>query len=118
MRWTARSLGLRLAAAQAAETRAAGGVPVPLASLLTPHFLSEPERLFSEDHYHPSADGYALAAGQLLGALSHALGASTPDSSWEPLPETGTQATTLDRLNKLLRRRPTGVPAPVVLPAG
>jgi len=117
LRWTARSLGLRLAAAQTAEARAAGGVPVPLANLLTPHFLSEPERLFSEDHYHPSADGYALAAGQLLAALCHALGLSTLESSWVPLPEYCPEATPLARLNRLLRRRTAGVPAAVVRPA-
>lgn len=118
LRWTARSLGLRLAAAQAVETRAAGGVPVPLATLLTPHFLTEPERLFSEDHYHPSADGYALAAGELLAALRHALGLSTPELPWAPLPESDPEATPLARLNRLLRRRTTGVPAPVAAPAG
>ena len=117
LRWTARSLGLRLAAAQAAETRAAGGVPVPLADLLTPHFLSEPDRLFSEDHYHPSADGYALAASQLLAALCQALGMSVPESTRAQSPEAGPEATPLARLNKLLRRRTGGVPAPVVLPA-
>ena len=57
-------------------------MPVPLADLLTPHFLTEPERLFSEDHYHPSADGYALAAGQLLAALCHALGEPTAEYAW------------------------------------
>jgi len=117
LRWTARSLGLRLAAAQAAETRAAGGVPVPLAELLTAHFLSEPERLFSEDHYHPSADGYALAGSRLLVALCHALGMPVPESDGEQSPEAGPEATPLARLNRLLRRRIGGVPAPVVLPA-
>lgn len=118
LRWTARSLGLRLAAAQTSETRAAGGVPVPLANLLTPHFTTEPERLFSEDRYHPSAEGYALAAGELLAALCHALGLPMPESSWVPSPRTDPEATPLARLNRLLRRRPAGVPAPSVLPAG
>ena len=118
LRWTARSLGLRLAAAQAAETRAAGGVPVLLADLLTPDFLSDPERLFSEDHYHPSADGYALAGSQLLTALCHALGMSVPESTWAQLPEGGAEATLLARLNRLLRRRTGGVPVPAALPAG
>jgi lysophospholipase L1-like esterase len=117
LRWTARSLGLRLAAAQAAETRAAGGVPVPLADLLTPHFVTEPERLFSEDHYHPSAAGYALAAGQLLPALCHALDLPMPESTWTPSPAGSPEATPLDRLNRLLRRRSSGVPLPAVLPA-
>lgn len=116
LRWTARSIGLRLARAQAAETRAAGGVAVPLAALLTPHFLTEPERLFSEDHYHPSADGYALAAGQLLAALCEALGEAVvellPESSSAASPRA--QATAIARLNKLLRRRAVRVPVPAV----
>lgn len=112
LRWTARSIGLRLARAQAAETRAAGGVAVPLADLLTPHFMTEPERLFSEDHYHPSADGYALAAGQLLSALCQALGRSSPELPWAALPPAGAGAATLARLGRLLRGRGIGVPAP------
>ena len=73
LRWTARSLGLRLARAQAVAVSAAGGVPVPLADLMAPHFLATPELMFSEDRYHPSAAGYALAAEQLLVALGTTL---------------------------------------------
>jgi lysophospholipase L1-like esterase len=73
LRWTARSLGLRLARAQTAEVRAAGGVTVPLADLMAPHFQNDSEVMFSEDRYHPSAVGYALAAEQLLVALRDAL---------------------------------------------
>lgn len=117
LRWTARSLGHRLAAAQAAETRAAGGVPVPLADLLTPHFMTEPERLFAEDRYHPSADGYALAAAQLLPVLCRALGLSIPEPSRASSDDARAGATPLVRLNRLLRRRPAGVAVPVVAPA-
>lgn len=73
LRFTARSIGLRLARAQAGAVRAAGGVPVSLANLLGPHFRSEGHRLFADDRYHPSAAGYALAAEQLLPPLCHAL---------------------------------------------
>ena len=73
LRWTARSLGLRLARAQAVAVSAAGGVPVPLANLMAPHFLNDPDVMFSEDRYHPSAVGYALAAEQLLVALGTTL---------------------------------------------
>lgn len=118
LRWTARSLGLRLARAQAAEARAAGGVPVPLADLMKPHFLSEAERLFSEDRYHPSAAGYALAAQQLLPALCDALGVAAPSPTRAAWPQAPSPATRLARLNKLLGRRTTGVPAPLVMPAG
>lgn len=73
LRWTARSIGLRLARAQATATYAAGGVPVPLADRLTPHFRTEAHRLFAHDGYHPSAAGYALAARELLAPLCAAL---------------------------------------------
>ncbi len=115
LRWTVRSVGIRLARAQAAEVTAAGGVPVAFADLLTPHFLTEPERLFAEDHFHPSAAGYALAAKQLLPALCHALGEAPPES--QPWPQAVRPATRLARLTGLLGRQTTGVPAAVVLPA-
>jgi lysophospholipase L1-like esterase len=73
LRWTARSIGSRLARAQAAEVRGAGGVPVALADLLAPHFGTDSHRLFADDRYHPSAVGYALVAGELLPALRRAL---------------------------------------------
>ena len=82
LRWTARSLGLRLARAQAVAVSVAGGVPVPLADLMAPHFLATPELMFSEDRYHPSAAGYALAAEQLLVAL----GTTLADQKIDPLP--------------------------------
>lgn len=75
LRWTARSMGLQLARAQAAAVSAAGGVAVPLADLLSPHFRTDPSRLFSHDGYHPSAEGYELVARQLLPALCRAMGA-------------------------------------------
>jgi lysophospholipase L1-like esterase len=115
LRWTARSVGIRLARAQAAEVAAAGGTPVPFADLLTPHFLTEPERLFAEDHFHPSAAGYALAAKQLLPALCRALGETPPEAL--PWPQAALPATRLARLTRLLGRQTTGVPAAVVLPA-
>ena len=74
LRSVARSLGLRLARAQAAAVRAAGGIPVPFSDLLAPHFRKAPELLFSPDMFHPSAAGYALAAKQLLPALCNAFG--------------------------------------------
>lgn len=100
LRWTARSLGLRLARAQADEVRAAGGVPVPLADLLAPHFETEPELLFSDDRYHPSATGYALAAAALLPALSQALG-----QDWTESPHPAGPHGPASRLTRLLRRR-------------
>ncbi|MGI9123780.1 MAG: SGNH/GDSL hydrolase family protein [Mycobacterium sp.] len=115
LRWTARSAGLRLARAQSDEVRAAGGVPVPLAHLLAPHFETEPEALFSDDNYHPSAQGYALAAGALLPALCHALGDGGPELPWAAT--TAGSATRLAPLGRLLRRRTGGVVAAAEPPA-
>jgi lysophospholipase L1-like esterase len=111
LRWVASTRGLRLARAQAVAVRAAGAVPIPLADLLAPHFRHAPELLFSDDGYHPSAAGYALAADQLLPALCHALGESTGGLVAE-LP--GHQR--LSIMSRLWRRPTTGVPAPVVVP--
>ena len=122
LRLVLRARGLRLARAQAGAVRAAGGVPVPLADLLSPEFLKAPELLFSDDMFHPSAAGYALAAKQLLPALCNALG------EWKggALPELPLQSraadgnTLLARVSGLSRlwRRSTGVPAPIVVTAG
>lgn len=117
-----RTRGLRLARAQAGAVRAAGGVPVPLADLLAPEFLESPELLFSDDMYHPSAAGYALAAKQLLPALCNALGEWTgkpvPQLPWvSSAAEARTLKARLRRVSRLWRRQ-TGVPAPLVVPTG
>lgn len=121
LRWTARSRGLRLARAQANAVRAVGGLPVPLADLLAPNFLQAPEVMFSEDRYHPSAAGYALAASQLLPALCHALGewtgATVPELPWVTRSEVRALTDRLGPLMRLLRRKTTGVPAPIVVTA-
>jgi lysophospholipase L1-like esterase len=117
LRWYARNRGLRLARAQAHAVRAAGGVPVPFSDLLAPEFHKTPELLFSEDMFHPSAAGYALAAKQLLPALCNALGQWDGDDALQ----TGSADTSslLSRLGSVSRlwRRSTGVPAPVVASA-
>lgn len=99
LRWTARALGIRLARAQADAVRAAGGIPVPLADLVAPHFHSEPDRLFAHDRYHPSAAGYALAAEHMLPALCEALGHETGQVIGK-----GTSASRFAPLGRLLRR--------------
>lgn len=126
LRWAARARGRRLAHAQAVAVKAAGGIPVPFADLLAPEFQQAPELLFSEDQYHPSAAGYALAANQLIPALLAALGEYAGQSAdpvaalqWAP-----TAADTVAHRTQPLavsrpRRRPTtGVPAPVVTAGG
>ena len=118
LRLVARTIGLRLARAQAAAVRAAGGVPVPFSDLLAPEFLKAPEVLFSPDMFHPSAAGYALAAKQLLPALCKQLGEWTIDSDVQPALKSrmGDANTLLTRVTDLTRlwRRTTGVPAPIV----
>jgi len=74
LRSLAHSRGSQLARAQAAAVKAAGGVPVPLASLLSRQFRAAPELMFSADGFHPSPTAYALAAEQLLPVLCEALG--------------------------------------------
>ena len=118
LRWYARNRGLRLARAQAGAVRAAGGVPVPFSDLLAPECYKAPEVLFSEDMFHPSAAGYALAATQLLPALCNALGEWDGDEALETgAADTSTLLTRLGSMSRLWRRS-TGVPAPIVVPAG
>lgn len=74
LRSVARTWSLQLGRAQRDAVRAAGGHPVALADLLSPEFLSSPDRFFSTDQFHPSAAGYDAAAGVLLPALCSALG--------------------------------------------
>lgn len=73
LRALAHNRGVRLARAQAAAVKAAGGLPVPLGHLLAPQFRAMPEVMFSADRYHPSAAAYGLAADELLLALRDAL---------------------------------------------
>lgn len=118
LRLVARTLGLRLARAQAAAVSAAGGVPVPFSDLLSPAFLKTPDLLFSADMYHPSAAGYALAATQLLPALCKQLGEWTTDSDVLPplesrVADAGTLLARVGGVSRLWRRT-TGVPAPIV----
>ena len=122
LRWVARGRGLRLARAQAGAVRSAGGIPVPFSDLLAPDFRKTPEVFFSNDMFHPSAAGYALAANQLLPTLGKALG----EFIGHPMPEEALEsrspegASLLARVGNLSRlwRRSTGVPAPIVVPAG
>lgn len=119
LRTVVRTWGLRLARAQAVAVTAAGGHPVALADLLAREFLAAPDRMFSADHFHPSAAGYELAAMQIVPVLATALGmwhgGPLPD-----LPEVSEAAEarkfstrTLASLNRFLwrraaRRRATG----------
>jgi lysophospholipase L1-like esterase len=119
LRWTVRTRGLRLARAQSGAVRSAGGVPVPLASLVNDEFRQTPELMLSDDRFHPSAAGYALAASQLLPALCNALGdwAGAPALLSATATEAGPGYSALRLISRLWRRPTTGVPAPFVVPA-
>jgi lysophospholipase L1-like esterase len=120
LRWTVRTLGLRLARAQSGAVTASGGVPVPLASLVNDEFRHSPHLMLSDDQFHPSAAGYALAASQLLPALCNALGEWTGEQAPALASATATEAgpggyAVLGLISRLWRRPTTGVPAPLVV---
>jgi lysophospholipase L1-like esterase len=121
LRWVAHSRGLRLARAQASAVRSEGGVPVPFSDLLSPDFRKMPDVLFSNDMFHPSAAGYALAASQLLPALCKALGGFVghrvaDDALESRSADLGSWFGRVGNMSRLWRRS-TGVPAPVVVTA-
>ena len=76
LRYVARRLSRNLAAAQTIAVVEAGGRTVSLGDLLGPLFAERME-LFSEDQFHPSAQGYAHAADALLPSALDALGLQT-----------------------------------------
>jgi lysophospholipase L1-like esterase len=75
LRWLARRWSRQLAAAQTVAVVEAGGWSVSLGDLLGPRFAAEPTRMFAADRFHPSAEGYAVAAGVMLPTIFAALGA-------------------------------------------
>ncbi|SDD02367.1 SGNH/GDSL hydrolase family protein [Actinokineospora iranica] len=74
LRTVARRWSLALARAQARELSRTEATSVPLAALLSPHFLARPQDLFSPDRFHPNGAGYALAAEVMLAPLCAAAG--------------------------------------------
>jgi lysophospholipase L1-like esterase len=75
LRWLARRWSRQLAAAQTVAVVEAGGWTVSLGDMLGPRFAAEPARMFAWDRFHPSAEGYAMAAAALLPTVLSALGA-------------------------------------------
>ncbi|HEY1488824.1 MAG TPA: SGNH/GDSL hydrolase family protein [Micromonosporaceae bacterium] len=73
-------LGRRVANAQAAAVREAGGIPVDLAAITGPVFRADAGTL-CHDGYHPSADGYRVWAHALMPAVLDALAERDPDRS-------------------------------------
>jgi lysophospholipase L1-like esterase len=116
LRSLAHTRGTQLARAQAAAVRAAGGVPLPLAQIMAPHFRTRRDQMFSPDGYHPAAPAYALAAEQFLVALGQELceevDTSTLQVSSPPsAPETADAHPRLGVVSRLWRR-PSGLAAP------
>jgi len=74
LRWLARKWSRDLAAAQTVAVVEAGGRTVSLGNLLGPIFEADPVRMYSSDHFHPSAEGYARAAAVVMPTLMAALG--------------------------------------------
>ncbi len=73
LRWLATRWSRQMATAQTIAVVEAGGRTVSLGDLLGPAFAAEPDRMFSWDQFHPSADGYAVAAAAILPTLVAAL---------------------------------------------
>ncbi|MDQ1288373.1 MAG: hydrolase family protein [Actinomycetota bacterium] len=74
LRGLARRWSRQLAAAQTVGVVEAGGRTVSLGGLLGAEFAARPEEMFSADHFHPSAAGYARSAAALLPSVCAALG--------------------------------------------
>ena len=73
LRWLVRGWSRQLAAAQTVAVVEAGGRTVSLGNLLGPTFAAQPHRMFARDRFHPSAEGYALAASVLLPTMVAAM---------------------------------------------
>jgi lysophospholipase L1-like esterase len=78
VRYYLHRMSRRLAIAQMLVVLRAGGRPVPLLDTVGPIFWRKPKLMFSTDHFHPSALGYARAAAVLLPSVSAAVGAVSP----------------------------------------
>lgn len=83
LRFIARRLSRTLAAAQTIAVVEAGGRTVSLGDLLGPLFAQRRD-LFSDDQFHPSAQGYAHAADAILPSALDALGLRTRSRSASP----------------------------------
>jgi lysophospholipase L1-like esterase len=70
---------LRLAALQERAVLASGGASVPLARLVSPQFVGNPQ-MFAGDHFHPSGAGYERAMAAVLPAALEQL-ADGPDNT-------------------------------------
>lgn len=84
LRALVRRMSRNLAAAQTIAVVEAGGRTVSLGDLLGPLFAGRRD-LFSDDQFHPSAEGYAEATDALLPSVLDALGVDTDTQAAGPL---------------------------------
>lgn len=77
LRFSAHWMSRMLATGQTIVVLRNGGRTVSLADLLGPMFRRKPRQMFSTDHLHPSAHGYAQAAMVMLPSVVGAAGYST-----------------------------------------
>ena len=84
LRWLAAKWSRDLAAEQTVAVVEAGGRTVSLGNLLGPMFAADPVRMFSSDHFHPSAEGYARAAAVVLPTLLAVLNQDTLGEQHRP----------------------------------
>jgi lysophospholipase L1-like esterase len=73
LRSIVRNWGRMLARAQRQAVERAGGIPVPVADLVSPEFHIRHSELFSPDRFHPNGAGYQHAADILLAPLCAAV---------------------------------------------
>ena len=69
--------GRRVATASALAATVAGARVVDIAAATGTAFRTDPRRYLSSDRFHPSADGYALWAESLAGAVREAVAGTT-----------------------------------------
>ena len=74
LRTLARAASRQLAAAQRQAATASGAHAVSLAEVVGPFFVTQPDRMFATDRFHPSGDGYRRTAKALLPSVLAALG--------------------------------------------
>jgi acetyl-CoA C-acetyltransferase len=109
LRWSPATAGCGWPARRPARSGRPAGCRYP-GRPADPGFRKAPTELFSADGYHPSGAGYALAAQQLLPALSHALGETSDTLPWlSKAAESRSLATRLRMLARIWPRRTTGV---------
>lgn len=76
-----------LATAQTVAAVAAGARTVSVGDLLGPEFEASPSVMFSKDHFHPSAAGYARVASSLLPTVAAEVDAWPENAQGDTEPE-------------------------------